>query len=39
VDIVSCGVAPGATYYICVMNPGDWLGSVPGPFTLTVTSP
>ncbi len=33
------GLTPGATYYVCVMNPGDWLGSVPGPFELTVTSP
>lgn len=33
------GLNPGEVYYICVMNSGAWLGSVPGPFTLRVTSP
>jgi hypothetical protein len=37
--IVADELTPGATYYICVMNPGDWSGSVPGPFGLTITSP
>jgi hypothetical protein len=32
-------LTPGQTYYICVMNAGAWLGSVPGPFTLRITSP
>jgi hypothetical protein len=32
-------LTPGNTYYLCVMNPGDWLHSVPGPFVLTITSP
>ncbi len=37
--IVATGLTFGNTYRICVMNPGDWVGSVPGPFTLTITSP
>ncbi len=37
--IVAGGLNPGAVYRLSVMNPGDWLGSVPGPFELTVTSP
>ncbi len=37
--IVNTQLTPGATYRLCVMNPGDWLGSVPGPFVLTITSP
>ena len=37
--IDAAGLTPGQTYYVCVMNPGDWAGSVPGPFELTITSP
>lgn len=33
------GLVPGQTYYFAVMNSGDWGGSVPGPFELTITSP
>jgi hypothetical protein len=37
--LVATGLTPGLTYRVCVMNPGDYNGSVPGPFTLTITSP
>jgi hypothetical protein len=37
--LIAGGLEPGEKYYICVMNPGNWNGSVPGPFVLTVTSP
>jgi uncharacterized membrane protein len=37
--IAASGLLPGATYRVCVMNPGDWLQSVPGPFVLSITSP
>lgn len=33
------GLTPGATYYVAVMNPGDWLHSVPGPFKLSISTP
>ncbi len=33
------GLTSGQTYYLCVMNPGQWLGSVPGPFEFTITAP
>jgi hypothetical protein len=35
----SAALEPGQQYYICVMNPGDWVGSVPGPFSISITSP
>ena len=28
------GLTPGQTYYICVMCPGSWVGSVGGPFEM-----
>ncbi len=31
-------LTPGETYYICVMNSGGWLHSVPGPFKLGLWS-
>jgi hypothetical protein len=31
-------LTPGQTYYICVMNSGGWLHSVPGPFKLGLWS-
>jgi hypothetical protein len=37
--LIAGGLAPGENYYICVMNPGNWSGSVPGPFVLSITSP
>ncbi|MEY3026241.1 MAG: hypothetical protein RLZZ238_1138 [Planctomycetota bacterium] len=33
------GLVPGQEYYFCIMNSGDWLGSIPGPFEFTITSP
>ena len=32
-------LTPGEQYYLCVMNSGGWLGSVQGPFSLTITAP
>lgn len=32
------GLTPGQVYYLCVMNPGSWLGSVPGVFQLRITT-
>lgn len=37
--LIKTGLTPGVTYRICVMNPGGHNGSIPGPFTLTLTSP
>lgn len=37
--LITGGLEPGEKYFICVMNPGNWGGSVPGPFQLTITSP
>ncbi len=31
-------LTPGQTYYICVMNSGDWAGSTPGPFDLAIST-
>jgi len=33
------GLIPGQWYWLCVANSGDTLHSVPGPFSLTITSP
>ena len=35
-DLTVTGLNPGEVYYICVMNPGDWGGSMAGPFVLKV---
>ncbi|MBL9140920.1 MAG: hypothetical protein JNK53_03555, partial [Phycisphaerae bacterium] len=35
-DITVEGMVPGQTYYVVVMNSGDWSGSHPGPFVLTI---
>ncbi len=37
-DIVVTGMTPGVVYYVCVMNPGDWEGSMAGPFILNIES-
>jgi|GEM_PF-784731 len=37
-SVDAVGLVPGERYVICVMNSGDWLGSVPGPFRLTLRS-
>lgn len=37
--IYTDGLVPGQRYYLAVMNAGDWGGSVPGPFKLTITGP
>lgn len=33
------GLVPGQRYYLCVMNAGAWSGSIPGKFSITITSP
>jgi hypothetical protein len=38
-QLVASDLTPGERYYFCVMNPGDWNGSVPGPFSFTITAP
>ncbi len=35
-DLVATGLVPGATYYVCIMNSGDWEGSMAGPFILSI---
>jgi uncharacterized membrane protein len=35
---VATGLTPGETYHVCVMNAGGWLGSVPGPFRMSIRS-
>jgi len=37
--LIKTGLTPGVTYKVCVMNPGASTHSIPGPFTLTITSP
>ena len=31
-------LTPGQTYYICVMNSGDWAGSMAGPFDMALST-